>query len=72
MSRSSPAATGVYFRYLDEFGDPVVVAAAPRTDRQVGFRDDEALFPNDNRIFRGFDLAARIFHVSAQVSGLSS
>ena len=35
---------------------------------QIGFDDDDALLPNDNRIFRGFDLSARVLHVSAQVS----
>jgi type VI secretion system protein ImpG len=52
---------GVYFRYLDEFGDPVLVPAAPDCLRQLGFADDDALLPNDNRIFRGFDLLREYF-----------
>jgi type VI secretion system protein ImpG len=52
---------GVYFRYLDEFGDPVIVPAPKDCLRQVGFEDDDALFPNDNRIFRGFDFLREYF-----------
>jgi len=53
--------TGVYFRFLDEFGDPVIVPAAPGSVRQLGFEDEDALLPNDNRIFRGFDLLREYF-----------
>lgn len=52
---------GVYLRYLDEFGDPVVVRAPPDCLAQVGFGDDETLFPNDNRMFRGFDYLREYF-----------
>jgi type VI secretion system protein ImpG len=52
---------GVYFRYLDDFGDPVVLAAPKDCLRQVGFADEDALFPNDNRIFRGFDFLREYF-----------
>jgi type VI secretion system protein ImpG len=52
---------GVYFRYLDEFGDPVVLAAPKDCLRQVGFADEDALFPNDSRIFRGFDFLREYF-----------
>lgn len=52
---------GVYFRYLDDFGDPVVVPAPPDCIEQIGFEDEDALFPNDNRIFRGFDLLREYF-----------
>jgi type VI secretion system protein ImpG len=52
---------GVYFRYLDDFGDPVVVRAPKDCLRQVGFGDEDALFPNDNRIFRGFDFLREYF-----------
>jgi type VI secretion system protein ImpG len=47
---------GIYFRYLDEFGDPVVRPAPPQCLHQVGFEGDDALFPNDHRVFEGFDL----------------
>jgi type VI secretion system protein ImpG len=52
---------GVYFRYLDEFGDPVIVPAPKDCLLQVGFDDEQALFPNDNRIFRGFDFLREYF-----------
>jgi type VI secretion system protein ImpG len=52
---------GVYFRYLDEFGDPVVYAAPPQCLRQVGFEREDALFPNDHRVFEGFDLLREFF-----------
>jgi type VI secretion system protein ImpG len=52
---------GVYFRVTDEFGNPVIVPAEPDCIAQVGFSDDETLFPNDSRIFRGFDLLRELF-----------
>ncbi len=52
---------GVYFRYLDDFGDPVIVRAPRDCIRQIGFEDDDALLPNDNRIFRGFDFLREYF-----------
>jgi type VI secretion system protein ImpG len=53
--------TGVYFRYLDEFGDPVVVPAPAECLAHIGFAEDEALLPSDKRIFRGFDLIREYF-----------
>ncbi len=53
--------TGVYFRYLDDFGDPVIVPAPRDCIQQIGFSEEEALFPNDNRIFRGFDFLREYF-----------
>lgn len=52
---------GVYFRYLDEFGDPVIVPAPADCLMQPGFDDADALLPNDNRLFRGFDLLREYF-----------
>ena len=52
---------GVWFRVLDEFGDPVIIPAPTNCLSQVGFEDADALFPNDNRIFRGFDLLREYF-----------
>jgi type VI secretion system protein ImpG len=51
----------VYFRCLDEFGDSVVVPAPAQCLRQVGFDRADALFPNDHRIFEGFDLLREFF-----------
>jgi type VI secretion system protein ImpG len=52
---------GVYFRIMDEFGNPVIVPGEPDSLRQVGFDEDDALFPNDGRIFQGFDLLREMF-----------
>jgi type VI secretion system protein ImpG len=52
---------GVYFRYLDDFGDPVVIPAPRDCIRQVGFDEEDALFPNDSRVFRGSELLREYF-----------
>lgn len=52
---------GVYFRCVDEFGDPVVHAAPANCLQQIGFDADDALFPNDHRVFGGFDLLREFF-----------
>ncbi|HET9903873.1 MAG TPA: type VI secretion system baseplate subunit TssF [Xanthobacteraceae bacterium] len=52
---------GIYFRFLDEFGDPVVLPAPRDCLVQIGFDDEEALFPSDPRIFRGFDYLREFF-----------
>ncbi len=51
----------VYFRHLDEFGDPVIIPATECTLEQPGFDEDEALLPADSRVFRGFDLLREYF-----------
>ncbi|MGL3209101.1 type VI secretion system baseplate subunit TssF [Bradyrhizobium sp. BR 1433] len=52
---------GLYFRYLDDFGDPVVIRAPNDCVQQVGFSENESLFPNDNRVFRGSELLREYF-----------
>lgn len=52
---------GIYFRYLDDFGDPVVIRAPNDCVQQVGFSENESLFPNDNRVFRGSELLREYF-----------
>jgi type VI secretion system protein ImpG len=52
---------GIYFRYLDHFGDPVVSKAGSECLQQVGFDADDALFPVDHRVFEGFDLLREYF-----------
>jgi type VI secretion system protein ImpG len=51
----------VYFRCLDEFGDPMVFPAPAQCLEQVGFEREDALFPNDHRVFEGFDLLREYF-----------
>ena len=52
---------GVYFRVLDAFGDPIVAPGEPGMIRQIGFDENEALIPNDNQLFRGFDFLRDYF-----------
>jgi type VI secretion system protein ImpG len=52
---------GIYFRYLDTFGDAIVHPAPAECLRQVGFQREDALFPNDYRVFEGFDLLREFF-----------
>jgi type VI secretion system protein ImpG len=52
---------GVYFRFVDEFGDPVVEPGQPDTILQVGFGENEALIRNDHQLFRGFDFLRDYF-----------
>jgi len=49
------------FRYLNQFGDPVIVPAPPECLQPVGFDEDDALLSNDKRIFRGFDFLREYF-----------
>jgi len=53
--------TGVYFRMLDAFGDPVILPGRIDMIRQIGFGEGEALIPNDNQLFRGFDFLRDYF-----------
>jgi type VI secretion system protein ImpG len=55
----------IYFRYLDSFGDPVVVEHGEEDIEQTGFRHSERLFPEDTRVFDGFSLL-REFHILPQ------
>ena len=44
---------------------------AGRLPRQIGFDEDEALLPNDKRIFRGFDLLREYFMFPRKFLGFS-
>ncbi len=52
---------GVYYRYLDDFGDPVVIRAPVDCIQQIGFDETESLFPTDHRVFRGSELLREYF-----------
>lgn len=52
---------GIWFRYLDEFGNPVVIEFPKNAIRQVGFDSTERLTPADDRVFQGFDLLREYF-----------
>jgi type VI secretion system protein ImpG len=62
---------GVFFRYLDSFGDPVAVGGSAEMLRQIGFDDDEALISNDKRVFRGFDFLREYFTFPRRFLGFS-
>jgi len=52
---------GIYFRYLDQFGDPVVLSVPEVKLVQLGFGDDDNLLGTDQRVFRGFDFLREYF-----------
>jgi type VI secretion system protein ImpG len=52
---------GVYCRYLDNYGDPVVHKMPAGCVKQVGFEEEDSLFPVDNRVFRGSELLREYF-----------
>ena len=52
-------------RYLDAQGDPVFVPCPSDMVAQIGFDDAEALFPEDDRFYAGFNLL-RDFYVLPQ------
>jgi len=52
---------GIYFRHLDDFGDPVIHPAPAQCLQQLGFEPEDALFPGDHRVFEGFDLLREFF-----------
>ena len=62
---------GIYFRYLDSFGDPVVVSGNVGMVRQIGFSEEEALIANDKRVFRGFDFLREYFTFPRRFLGFS-
>ena len=52
---------GMYFRYLDQFENPVVVSAPQVQVAQLGVGDEDGLLGADQRVFRGFDLLREYF-----------
>jgi type VI secretion system protein ImpG len=54
-------ATRATLRFLDKRGDPVFVRLDPDFLEQLGFAEDEALFAEDTRVFRGFSLLREFF-----------
>lgn len=51
----------VYVRYLDDFGDPVAIKLPAGAVTQIGFEEEDSLFPIDNRVFRGSELLREYF-----------
>jgi len=52
---------GVHFSWPDAFGDRLAHAMPEQSLHQVGFAREDALFPNDDRVFEGFDLLRDFF-----------
>lgn len=48
-------------RYLDNFGDPVVIRLDPEQILQLGFDEEDEFFYSDARVFRGFDFLREYF-----------
>ena len=44
----------ITLRYLDRSGDPVFIPCPPDFLEQVGFREEERLFPEEDKVFEGF------------------
>lgn len=57
--------TRITLRYLDAQGDPVFLPCPPDMLVQRGFDEEESLFPEDSRVFRGFQML-REFYVLPQ------
>jgi type VI secretion system protein ImpG len=60
---------GIYFRHLDQFGNPVVFQAPLDSLQQVGFDREDALFAPDHRVFEGFDLLREYFTFARKFLG---
>lgn len=53
--------TRVSLRYLDPQGDPVFVRLPADCLQQIGFEEDEKLYPHDPRLFNGFAVLREAF-----------
>lgn len=59
----------ITLRYEDEHGDPYFVPLPSAGIEQVGFDEDDSLFPGDERSFAGFDLLRDYFAFPAKFFG---
>jgi type VI secretion system protein ImpG len=59
----------LFARYLDSFGDPVVIEIPNESIVQIGLEENELLVPSDARIFHGFSLLKDYFHFSRKFLG---
>lgn len=67
----------VFLRYLDAYGDPVIIEADGVSLSQVGLGEEETLAPADSRIFHGFTLLKDYFllprkYLGFRLDGLDS
>jgi type VI secretion system protein ImpG len=59
----------LHFRYLDSFGDPVVLSGTGVEIRPLGLEADEQLFPQEDRLFSGFSLLRDYFMLPRKFLG---
>jgi type VI secretion system protein ImpG len=59
----------ITLRYLDRHGDPVFLACPTGFIEQIGFSDEELLYPEDDRIFRGFSILREFFTLPQKFLG---
>lgn len=59
----------IHIRYLNDFGDPVFIPINISNLRQIGFGEDEGLFPKDEHVFQGFALLQEYFLFSEKFKG---
>ena len=52
---------GIYLRYADEFGNPVLLGVPQGALAQIGFDPEDTLVPGDHRLFHGFELLRELF-----------
>ncbi len=69
--------TSINLRHLNELGDAVITPLSIECLEQVGFGDQEALFPRENRMFSGFELLREFFtlptkFLAFRITGLSA
>jgi type VI secretion system protein ImpG len=61
----------LHVRYLNEFGDPVAVSLPRACLGQVGFNEDSPLYPEDKRLFTGFDLLREYYTLPQKFLGFT-
>ncbi len=59
----------LYIRHLNSLGDPVISPLPLECLQQVGFGEDEELFPSEKRVFSGFDLLREYFVLPSKFLG---
>ncbi|MEO0829297.1 MAG: type VI secretion system baseplate subunit TssF, partial [Pseudomonadota bacterium] len=59
----------VTLRYADRHGDPVFIRCPPGLFEQIGFDRDEQLYPEDDRVFRGFAMLREFYTLPEKFLG---
>lgn len=64
-------ATGVWVRFEDKYGEPVVIDLGPGVLQPLGFDSEDFLIPENTRIFRGFHILREYFWFPYKYLGVS-